>query len=80
MTIVMSLVTNYELSVAKLLQLKVHLGVDMESGVLLAISPWLFGFAQVIWWPHLLVGLMEIVVPLMTDKTAGSARDNGRMS
>ncbi len=69
-TIVMSLLTNYELSVAKLIPLKVHLGVDMASGALLAVSPWLFGFADIIWWPHLLVGLMEIIVPLMTDKTS----------
>lgn len=31
--IVMSLVTRYELSIAKLVPLKVHLGVDVASGV-----------------------------------------------
>lgn len=66
--IVMSLLTRYELSVAKVIPLKAHLGIDMASGALLAVSPWLFGFADVIWWPHLLVGLMEIIVPLMTDR------------
>jgi hypothetical protein len=65
----MSLLTRYELSAAKVIPLKVHLGVDFASGALLAVSPWLFGFADVIWWPHLLVGLMEIVVVLMTDRT-----------
>jgi len=69
-TIVMSLLTRYELSVAKLIPLKAHLAVDMGSGALLAVSPWLFGFAGVIWWPHLLVGLMEIVVPMMTRRDA----------
>lgn len=68
MTIVMSLLTQYELSIAKVIPLNVHLGVDMASGALLAVSPWLFGFADIIWWPHLLVGLMEIVVPLMTRR------------
>jgi hypothetical protein len=68
LTIGMSLVTDYELSVAKLVPLKVHLGVDMASGALLAVSPWLFGFADLIWWPHLLVGLMEIVIPLLTKR------------
>ena len=67
-TIVMSLLTRYELSVAKVIPLKVHLGVDVVSGALLAVSPWLFGFADLIWWPHLLVGLLEIIVPLMTDR------------
>ena len=68
--IVMSLVTKYELSVAKLIPLKVHLGVDVASGALLAVSPWLFGFAGVIWWPHLLVGLMERAVVVMTDRNS----------
>lgn len=68
MIIVMSLITDYELSVAKVIPLGVHLGVDVAGGVLLAISPWLFGFADLIWWPHLLVGLMEIVVPLITKR------------
>lgn len=69
MTIVMSLFTDYELSISKAIPLRVHLGMDMVSGALLALSPWLFGFAGLIWWPHLLVGLMEIVVPLMTRRT-----------
>jgi hypothetical protein len=70
MIIVMSLLTRYELSVAKVIPLKVHLGVDVAGGVLLAVSPWLFGFAEVVWLPHLLIGLMEIVVPLITRRDA----------
>ena len=66
--ILMSLLTRYELSVAKLIPLKAHLGVDIATGLLLAVSPWLFGFAELIWWPHLLVGLMEIVVAAMTRR------------
>lgn len=66
--IVMSLMTRYELSVTKMIPLNVHLGVDIATGILLAASPWLFGFADVIWWPHLLVGLMEIVVAMMTRR------------
>ena len=66
--IVMSLLTRYELSAAKVIPLNVHLGVDIGSGILLAVSPWLFGFANIIWWPHLLVGLMEIAVATMTRR------------
>lgn len=68
MTIVLSLLTRYELSIAKVIPLPVHLVVDGASGVLLAASPWLFGFADRIWWPHLLVGLLEIAVPLLTRR------------
>ncbi|MBU4530914.1 MAG: hypothetical protein KUA37_14115 [Desulfomicrobium sp.] len=71
--IVMTLITRYELSIAKIIPLKVHLGVDLISGVLLVASPWLFGFDDVIWWPHLLVGLMEVAVLLMTNRQADMA-------
>lgn len=71
--ILMSLLTNYELSVTRMIPMNVHLGVDVATGLLLAVSPWLLGFAHVIWWPHLLVGLMEVVVALMTTR-AGPAR------
>ena len=69
MTIAMSLFTDYELSISRAIPLRVHLGMDMLSGALLAVSPWLFGFAGLIWWPHLLVGLVEIVVPMLTRRT-----------
>lgn len=72
MTIVMSLFTDYELSISRVIPLRVHLGMDMATGALLAVSPWLFGFADLIWWPHLLVGLMEIVVPMLTRRTPAS--------
>lgn len=67
-----SLFTDYELSIMRAIPLRVHLGMDMVTGLLLAASPWLFGFADVIWWPHLLVGLMEIVVVMMTRRNPAS--------
>lgn len=66
----MSLITRYELSIAKIIPLNIHLGVDAATGVLLAVSPWLFGFSHVIWWPHLIVGVMEVAVVLMTRRRA----------
>lgn len=66
--IVMSLITNYELSVVKVVPLPTHLVLDIAAGVLLAASPWLFGFADRIWWPHLLVGVMEVVVASLTRR------------
>jgi hypothetical protein len=64
----MSLLTRYELGVVRIIPLRVHLGVDAAGGLLLAVSPWLFGFASLVWVPHLVVGLMEIVVPLLTRR------------
>ena len=61
-----SLLTDYELGIARAISMPVHLGLDIAGGVLLAASPWLFGFADVVAWPHLLVGLLEIVVASCT--------------
>jgi uncharacterized membrane protein len=70
-----SLMTDYELSVANVIPLPVHLGLDMVSGLFLAVSPWLFGFADLIYWPHLLVGLMEIVIACLTHRTRDHPRE-----
>ena len=67
--LLMSLVTDYEFSLAKLVPMPVHLGVDVAGGLLLAASPWLFGFADRVYWPHLILGLAEIGAGLMTRTT-----------
>ena len=64
-----SLFTNYELGVVRRISMPTHLGLDAASGLLLAISPWLFGFSDFVFWPHLILGVFEIVAAL-TTKTA----------
>ena len=44
-----------------------HLGLDIAGGALLAVSPWLFGFAGLVFLPHLVIGLFEIAAGLMTE-------------
>ena len=61
-----ALMTDYELGVMRVMPMPVHLMIDIGSGALLALSPWLFGFADKVFWPHLLVGIMEIGAGLMT--------------
>lgn len=65
--IVQSLMTDYELGVVKVLPMSTHLTMDIAAGVVLAVSPWVFGFADDIWWPHLVLGLLEIGAALMTQ-------------
>lgn len=67
-TIVMSFFTNYEGGLVKVIPMPVHLTIDLLSGIFLAASPWLFGFAEIVMLPHLIVGILEIVVSLCTEK------------
>ncbi len=64
--ILYSLMTDYELGVMKAIPMSMHLMLDIGGGIFLAVSPWLFGFADEIWWPHVIVGLGEILAGLMT--------------
>jgi general stress protein CsbA len=61
-----SLLTDYELGVVRMIPMPVHLFLDITAGILLAASPWLFGFADRVYWPHLILGLLEIGAGLMT--------------
>jgi hypothetical protein len=64
--ILMSLMTDYELSLTRIIPMGAHLAVDGLGGALLAVSPWLFGFADRTYWPHLIIGIAEIGVSLIT--------------
>lgn len=73
--IVYSLLTNYELGVVKTIAMPVHLGLDAASGLLLAVSPWLFQFADRGWAPYVVLGLFEVAVALLTQ--TAPARETG---
>jgi hypothetical protein len=64
--ILYSLVTDYELGALRILPMTLHLGLDGLAGAFLAVSPWLFGFADRVFWPHLLFGLFSVVASLIT--------------
>src|SRR3712207_2864116 len=67
-----SLLTDYELGVVRMIPMPVHLGLDVAAGVLLAASPWLFGFADRVWVPHVVFGLAEIGAGLTTRTVPGT--------
>lgn len=63
-----SLVTDYELGLVRVIAMPVHLALDGASGLLLLLSPWLFGFADYVAVPHVVVGLAEIGAAALTVK------------
>jgi hypothetical protein len=75
------LMTTSPASPAKLVPMRVHLGIDVLTGLVLAASPWIFGFSDLesnAWVPHLVVGLMVAGYALLTDPSdANRARGDG---
>ena len=72
--LVYSAFTDYEFGVVRALQMPVHLWLDALGGVFLAASPWLFGFDQRVWIPHVAAGLFEVVAASVTDTIPGYER------
>jgi hypothetical protein len=64
--IIYSLLTDYELGAVSAIPLGAHLGIDVLAGIFLTMSPWLFGFDGLITWPHVVFGLLSIVVATLT--------------
>lgn len=64
---VYSLFTKYEWGAVKAISMPYHLAIDVIASVFLALSPWLFGFADQalnVWLPHVVVGAAVILVVL----------------
>jgi len=45
-----------------------HLNIDIITGLLFAASPWLLGFADQVYLPHVILGLFETVAALTTSR------------
>lgn len=64
----LSAFTDYEAGVVKRIPMAAHLTADTMTGVLVAATPWLFGFAKRIAWPHVAFGLLETGAGLLTQR------------
>lgn len=73
--IVYSLLTDYELGVMRVIPMSTHLWLDALGGLFLAVSPWLFGYNDLVWAPHLIVGLLEIGLSIFTHTVPGLTGD-----
>jgi SPW repeat len=72
--IVYSVFTDYELGVWRMFPMPVHNLFDIVAGALLAVSPWLFGFADEgtnVWAPFVVVGIAAIGLGLTTKQSGG---------
>lgn len=69
-----SALTDYEIGRVKRIEMTVHLWLDAGAGLLLAVSPWLFGFYDDVWVPHLLLGLVLVVAAAFSATIPGYER------
>ncbi len=76
--LIYSLLTDYEWGVSSIIPMKTHLTLDFLSGVLLAASPWLFGFSDYVYLPHVLLGAFEIIASLITQTVPGNHTESLR--
>ncbi len=65
--IVMSLMTNYESSMVKVIPMNIHLYMDILLGVFLLASPWIFKFNNETYLFHVIMGLFAIMSGVMTN-------------
>lgn len=65
---IMSLLTDYQLGMLRWIPFRIHLGVDLLGGLLLVASPWLLGSLDIVWWQHMLAGIMEIALVALTER------------
>lgn len=72
--ILYSLITDYEMGISRQISMDTHLTLDAILGIILAVSPWLFGFALLIWVPHLILGAAAFLVSLMTERAPSPER------
>jgi hypothetical protein len=74
--LVSELTTTSTASPLKLVPMRIHLVLDVFTGIFLATSPWLFDFADLeanAWVPHVVVGVLVAGYALFT-RTDDAAR------
>lgn len=65
--ILSELITTSRMSPIKLVPMRVHVILDYLTGALILVSPWLFGFAEEVTIPHVIVGILVIGYAAMTN-------------
>ena len=76
--VIYSLMTDYELGLWRKISMSSHLALDLWSGIILASSPWLFNFAEYVYMPHLVLGILEVAASLLTVRSpAASVHSSG---
>jgi hypothetical protein len=72
-----SFFTNYEGGLYPRLSVKMHYVLDLAIGVMVMFSPWLFGFHNSVYKPHVLIGLFISLIAIVSLKPLVTLRKSG---
>ena len=72
MVLQQTILTDFEAGIIRKIPMQTHLMMDFGIGVILAISPWLFSFADAVYMPHLIFGIFSILASLTTHRVPGA--------
>lgn len=72
--ILYSLFTDYEYGLIADIGTRSHLVLDGIIGIFLAVSPWLFNFNEEVYMPHLIIGIVFIIISVSTSTMPTEAR------
>lgn len=67
-TLCYSMLTNYEAGLFRLIGFRTHLGLDAANALFLALSPALFHFSNLVYLPHLIFGVLELLVVALSNR------------
>jgi hypothetical protein len=71
--LIQTVFTDFEMGLVKKIPMQTHLMLDFGIGVILALSPWIFGFAGYVYTPHLIFGVFSMLAALTTHRTPSRA-------
>jgi CDP-diglyceride synthetase len=62
-----SLLTKYEIGIAKTINMTVHLSIDFFVGLFLVVSPWLLNFGEKVLWPYVIMGCVIMLLSVTSS-------------
>ena len=68
LALLQTVMTDFEAGIIHKIPMKTHLMTDFVLGVILALSPWIFGFVERVYAPHLIFGVFSILASLTTHR------------
>ncbi|WCT10248.1 SPW repeat domain-containing protein [Mucilaginibacter jinjuensis] len=64
MQIIMAIFSNYELGIMKVLPMPLHSFLNGFVGFWLLVSPFLYGFCNIVFWPQVILGILLLMMAI----------------